>query len=372
VGEAGDEAVATSEQALTPLVSKNALAFHWAPRHVQDVNKASMNGKPDYITRVDYDFDFNTRNNWDNLGNFSAISSAYFAIAESTTHFFIYYMFYHPRDWSSGLAYEHENDAEGALMFVRKDGSPFGKFEGMITQAHGDFNAYRDPNVALTMGSAGRPVNTLTSIVTAPENFARPLTYQEAEGHGFYGCGSHITNCFRSDDGIHYIPTQGSGAVPPAIIPNQTQVPVAYSLIDLTEPNGLFARRFDTNMLANNRTFQADSSGTCGGFLNLRCTGSAGIIWAWDPNEFGRDPAGFVRRHFNFGSLTPPSSNYVRNDFACHHDLCQTGELLIGGEFPCVPCVQKVCDVDPFCCNSSWDGQCVAEVSSICGLSCSN
>jgi hypothetical protein len=365
-----DEFVASSEEALTPLVSKRALAFHWAPRHIQDVNKASMNGKADYISRVDYDGDFVTTNNWDNLGNFNTVSSAYFAVTESTTHWFIYYMFYHPRDWATSAAYEHENDAEGTLVFVRKDGTGFGKFEGMVTQAHGEFNPYRNPNVSLTKGSANRTVNTVTSVTTPPETFARPQTYQEPSGHGFLACGSHVTNCVRNDDGIVYVPTQGNGAVPPIPIPDGKQVPVSYSLIDLTEPGGLFSRRNDPALFSNGRSFRGDSSGGCGGGFTTFCSGSADAIWAWGPPEFGQDPATFVRNHFNFGALTPPSSNYVRNDFRCGHDLCQTGSPMVGGEFPCVPCAQQICDVDPFCCNGGWDDICVSEVPSVCGLSC--
>jgi len=52
---------------------------------------------------------------------------------------------------------------------------------------------------------------------------------------------------------------------------------------------------------------------------------------------------------------------------ACAHDKCVTGEALAAA---CDPCVGKICEVDPFCCNSFWDGICVGRVSSVCSLSC--
>ncbi len=52
---------------------------------------------------------------------------------------------------------------------------------------------------------------------------------------------------------------------------------------------------------------------------------------------------------------------------ACVHDPCATGSKLSSG---CDPCVTDICAQDGFCCSSSWDAQCVAEVASICGQTC--
>jgi hypothetical protein len=51
----------------------------------------------------------------------------------------------------------------------------------------------------------------------------------------------------------------------------------------------------------------------------------------------------------------------------CPHDKCDTGGPL--GPL-CDPCVAQICDVDPFCCNVAWDGICVNQVTTVCGLSC--
>lgn len=52
----------------------------------------------------------------------------------------------------------------------------------------------------------------------------------------------------------------------------------------------------------------------------------------------------------------------------CLHPLCDQGGALKTG---CHACVNSICAVDPYCCNTFWDGLCVAEVQSVCGLSCS-
>jgi hypothetical protein len=37
----------------------------------------------------------------------------------------------------------------------------------------------------------------------------------------------------------------------------------------------------------------------------------------------------------------------------CAHDKCTTGVAL---DPECDPCVQQICDVDPYCCGTAWDG----------------
>ncbi len=51
----------------------------------------------------------------------------------------------------------------------------------------------------------------------------------------------------------------------------------------------------------------------------------------------------------------------------CAHPKCEVGGPL---DPACDPCVAAVCALDSFCCNINWDGQCVAEVATICGETC--
>ncbi|NUQ75481.1 MAG: VWA domain-containing protein [Polyangiaceae bacterium] len=58
---------------------------------------------------------------------------------------------------------------------------------------------------------------------------------------------------------------------------------------------------------------------------------------------------------------------FCQEDPGCAHDKCYEGPPLTAA---CDACVTKICAVDPFCCASSWDAQCVAQVDSVCSQSC--
>ena len=51
----------------------------------------------------------------------------------------------------------------------------------------------------------------------------------------------------------------------------------------------------------------------------------------------------------------------------CGHSLCTSGAALSAG---CHDCASAICAVDDSCCSVSWDGTCVDEVASVCGLVC--
>jgi hypothetical protein len=51
----------------------------------------------------------------------------------------------------------------------------------------------------------------------------------------------------------------------------------------------------------------------------------------------------------------------------CDHDECTIGGPL---DPSCGMCVAAICQVDPFCCNTAWDGICKSEVGSVCGQTC--
>ena len=90
------------------------LAFRHAPVHYQDTD--DTNAVADFITAVDYDGEWETNNNWDNLsssftGQKDLSAEAYYSVVESCTHWFVVYGFYHPRDWVDGsTGQDHEND----------------------------------------------------------------------------------------------------------------------------------------------------------------------------------------------------------------------------------------------------------------------
>jgi hypothetical protein len=51
----------------------------------------------------------------------------------------------------------------------------------------------------------------------------------------------------------------------------------------------------------------------------------------------------------------------------CAHEVCATGVAL---DLACDPCVQMVCNADPFCCSDQWDGQCIDQAENLCGAMC--
>jgi hypothetical protein len=51
----------------------------------------------------------------------------------------------------------------------------------------------------------------------------------------------------------------------------------------------------------------------------------------------------------------------------CPHALCDQGDLLAA---TCSPCAAALCKADSYCCTSGWDGVCVAEVATVCGIAC--
>jgi len=70
---------------------------------------------------------------------------------------------------------------------------------------------------------------------------------------------------------------------------------------------------------------------------------------------------------------------------SCSHDICALGPKLAAStttEAACDPCVDQICAKDPFCCDGGylsyystepeWDAKCIAEVSTLCGLTCNS
>jgi hypothetical protein len=52
---------------------------------------------------------------------------------------------------------------------------------------------------------------------------------------------------------------------------------------------------------------------------------------------------------------------------ACVHSECDSGDKL---DATCSSCASKVCEADPFCCDTAWDSLCVSGAASLCGGTC--
>ena len=298
------------------------LAFHHAPVHYQDTDSSDY--PSDYITAYDYDGDRISTNNWDNRGNGLWPATVYYSVVESCTHWFVVYAFYHPRDWSDTIFdQEHENDLEGTIFSVRKDGSAFGKLEGMITVFHTDFFSFTPPGSPYTNGHES--VDGSVSFETV-DGIARVKTVAEAKGHGLKAWPyASDFNGGANQDGIVYYPTLGAPTVPSS----GNDRHVLYRLVDIAQPNGLWATALADALqpasqaytFASFGTFRGDTSGGCGSGLKTCSTNSANTPWGWDDGndgasyrgEFGFDPAHLFA--FYFGGTGNFSQKYIDNTY---------------------------------------------------------
>jgi hypothetical protein len=282
------------------------LALRWAPVHYQDTDSSDYDA--DYLSKIDYDSEWDTLNNWEHQDDdLSRLTGAmYYSVVETSTHWFLVYAFYHPRDWEDfpdpfGL-FTHENDMEGVLLTVRKDGSQFGALEAMVTVAHDNFYSYVPAGSSYT---SGRETIDGTLIMQTVNGVAHPTTFQEAKGHGAFAWNGAN---FPGSDGVVYFPSATTAEVPSS----GNDRSVAYRLADTFAAGGMWARRFDSLTYASFGTFRGDDGKD----------NAANAPWGWDDHDDGgdlprgmlaTDPAYLVSVYFaNRGSF---SLTYTRNAF---------------------------------------------------------
>jgi hypothetical protein len=170
------------------------LARHYAP-----VIRQGAITDQDYITAVDFDGDWIGNNNWENQPTGDLLACVYYSVAESETHWFLFYSLFHPRD----TTYEdcrtsegcHENDLESIQLVVEKDGTPpstlrpgsghaslragFGRPKALETLAHNAIYLYTFDDTV-----EGSFLAVTGMVVLEGDH---PVVYVEALGHGIYG-----------------------------------------------------------------------------------------------------------------------------------------------------------------------------------------
>jgi hypothetical protein len=197
------EAEQTSFQAERPQSDPyRPLAEHWAPFIAQET---WFEPKADFLARFDFDGDWRGDNNWDNTPRGSSQAYVYYTAMETETHWFLVYDLFHPRDYSDKCVAGtcHENDSEGLILTVRKDGSAFGRLEVMETLAHNNVYSFRaDDRVR---GNAHEPDGRVEFA-----DGSHPVVFVEAGGHGIYGSDSSHSrydargNKFSGGTGVTY------------------------------------------------------------------------------------------------------------------------------------------------------------------------
>ena len=292
------------------------LALHWAPIHYMDVDQTgdhALGGRSDYLTRVDFDGNLNANDNWENLASASAslAAHAYFSLVETSSHWFLVYMFFHPRDWAdSAFQNEHENDSEGLLLAVERDGSPYGALRAAVTVAHSDFYSFLP---AQSTWTGGREDIDGTLQMVSFAGSLHPVTAQEAKGHGLKARPYYD---IRGGDGIVYYPSLSQAETPDG--PNDRDV--KYKLVDLALPGGLWARRDERSLFASFGSFGGDHGGGCGAGTRTCSDNAAHAPWAWDDGndlpgrgELATDPAKLVSEYFRIPEAL--SRSYLYNPY---------------------------------------------------------
>jgi hypothetical protein len=268
------------------------LALHYAPVIYQDTD--DTNAEADYITNFDYDGNWVADDNWDNFdqNRRHLIAYVYYSVIQTADYSFIVYAFFHPRDWSELLG-QHENDMEGILAIVERDGSEFGQLIGLITVAHYDFFSYTP--VGSPLGRGEESIDGTLTLDALDDGSTHPRISIEAKGHGVKAWP--YTGSFDGDL-IVYEPDLSEpyeGRLPPSGDPDDG---VQYALVDIgrffwfVQMGEAFLDRDDAKTFAEWGTLK----GNCA-FLDLTCSGNqANLPWKWDDHGSDADsvPGGLL------------------------------------------------------------------------------
>ncbi|MCP3137912.1 hypothetical protein [Pyxidicoccus xibeiensis] len=291
-----------------------ALAKRWAPIHYQDVDVTgshSLSGRSDYLTRVDFDGDWSGTNNWENTASRPLTAHAYHSLVETSTHWYLVYTFFHPRDWSDNIFdSEHENDGEGVMLVVERNGTEYGALIGAVTVAHKDFFSFVPDGSPVGSGSENLDGKLSMALF---EGVQHPITAQEAKGHGLKAWPAYDI----VGDGVKYFPSLSTAEEPSS--PSDSDV--RYKLVDIYGSEGLWPRRSLTTLFASEGTFRGDTSGGCGLVAGQCGTNSANAPWGWDDQndgpilrgELATDPAKLAAYYFSPSSRF--STTYTFNPF---------------------------------------------------------
>lgn len=284
-----------------------AIQERWAPVICQ-----AAVSDADFITRADYDGDWTGANNWENFDKFPKPASVYYDVRETSTHWFISYSFFHPRDYTNNPECPmgcHENDMESVQLIIRKDGSPAGDLEAMETVHHGDLSLYSSKeNVKGGYLKASGPITLKKGL---------PVVYVERYGHGVYGMETDSLEANpKFTKTVRYIYT-GAAELPDGIPDNKA----GYDLVsvydafwkrrDCAGQGKCFDGMFDYRGVLLPKSFDGDTFGT----------DSANVPWGYDQGNGDKlargdwffDPARAYL--FHAGDVKDVSLEYTRNPY---------------------------------------------------------
>jgi hypothetical protein len=223
---------------------EHEIAARFAPVFYQGLGE---NKRADYITNFNFDGDWRGDNNWThtNDSHFPLKAYVYYSAVETTTHYFIHYAVFHTRDYKGGelkgtilselmregakragkydptgiaeeSALAHENDMEGCLVVVVKNGDDLNRSRTVFVETlrHNTLTKYAAGEIAEKDSKSFR---------TADE---RPLLYIEPKGHGIEAfAGDKQTS--NKDVVIYKVASQAGNPE------NVEAQPVGYELVPL-------------------------------------------------------------------------------------------------------------------------------------------
>jgi hypothetical protein len=307
-----------------------ALVENYAPFVAQET---WFEPKADYLSRFDYDGNWRGDDNWENLPSGSSKAFVYYAVMETETHWFLIYNFFHPRDYSDFCVVStcHENDNEGLILTVRKDGSKFGKLEVMETLAHNNIYSFTNEK-AIKKG-----VHDIDGKIEFYEN-THPIIFIEAGGHGIYSSDykSSLFDAakmdFKQNTGVTYF--YGKKAESPQFSSDRN---VSYALLPIYEE---WWMKGSQETAQANETFdnfyvyepfgnrpQANAKYISGAFLGKTAAkNQAKPFWAWfdrktkdkkvlNTGQWALDPAYSVSMNLKFPENLPVSLEYIFNPY---------------------------------------------------------
>jgi len=180
-----------------------ALAEHYAPLIAQET---WFHPKADYLARFDFDDNWRGDDNWRHADTGSSQAFVYYSVTETETHWFLLYNLIHPRDYSDRCVAGtcHENDSEGLVLTVAKDGSARGRLLAMETLAHNNVYSFRAD--ARVQGNT----HDLDGELELADG-SHPVVFVESGGHGIYGTTSnysryrHSRETFSGGTGVTYV-----------------------------------------------------------------------------------------------------------------------------------------------------------------------
>jgi len=315
--------VPTSAVGQVETVTYRKLAEFYAPVVFQDARSEFL----DYVTRFDFDGDWNGANNWANAYLFELPAYVYYAVIESDRHYFITYAFFHPRDYTGqpleGFApkAEHENDMEGCTLLVEKDGTRWGEPLLLQTLAHDRFFQYASSSTKRVRSGRAELNGALVFLEADTDGHPKaPAVFIEAEGHGVKAAPAEVLSEGYEHGGIVYRFSGRGAEVPESNRDND----VSYDLIPIEET--LWARRYEVGANAvyccgDSFLLLDGSTDVWGDSFNGPIGGCAARPpWSWDEGGSGpvskgdwfRDP---IRSYSERLWIDGLSGEYVHNPY---------------------------------------------------------